>query len=150
MNTAYRGVLIDLDLTLVDSRIAEPLRSAKRWPEVYTLIPQFVVYEGVNNLMAELVENGVRVCIVTSSPRTYCVRVLDHCKWRGVETVCYHDTQRHKPHPDPILRGLSVIGINAAEAVSIGDDPKDIVASKAAGVFCVGALWGAPDRKALI
>jgi len=144
------GILIDLDLTLVDSRKAERLRSARQWNEVYKLIPQFVAYEGVEDLMTELAEKDIPVCIITSSPKPYCGRVLERFKWKNVKTVCYHDTRLHKPHPEPILRGLSVIGLRANEAMSVGDDPKDVAASKAAGVYSVGALWGAPDRKALI
>ena len=64
--------------------------------------------------------------------------------------VCYHDTSRHKPDPDPILRGLELLGIQPQHAISVGDDPIDTVAAKSAGVFSVGALWGALDRKALI
>jgi HAD superfamily hydrolase (TIGR01549 family) len=144
------GVLIDLDLTLVDSRLAEKLRSARQWPEVYKLIPQFIAYEGVDDLMLELAEKAIPVCIVTSSPKPYCGRVIERFKWKNVKSVCYHDTQRHKPYPDPILRGLSLTGLKAEEVLSVGDDPKDVVASKAAGVCSVGALWGAVNRNALI
>jgi HAD superfamily hydrolase (TIGR01549 family) len=144
------GVIVDLDLTLIDSQRAEPLRKAKRWPDVYKLIPQFVAYDGISGLMTELVELGIPVCVVTSSPRPYCVRVLEHFKWQGVQTVCYHDTQRHKPYPDPILIGLQRLGIQADEAISVGDDPKDIAAAKAAHVYSIGALWGTLDRQSLI
>lgn len=63
----------------------------------------------------------------------------------------YHDTTRCKPHPDPIpiLLGLKRLGIKAADAISVGDEPKDIQASKAAGVYSVGALWGTLDKEAL-
>lgn len=144
------GVLLDLDLTLVDSRQAETFRRARRWSEVYKLIPGFGAYEGVSDLISELVEMNVPICVVTSSPRSYCSRVLDHFKWAGVQMVCYHDTRQHKPHPEPILRGLSMIGVRAADAVAVGDDPRDTAAARAAGVYSIGALWGAIDRDALI
>lgn len=46
-----KGVLIDLDLTLIASQDAEPLRRARRWPEVYSMIPKLQPYEGVADLI---------------------------------------------------------------------------------------------------
>jgi HAD superfamily hydrolase (TIGR01509 family) len=144
-----KGVLIDLDLTLIASSEAEPLRRTRQWSEVYSMIPKLQPYDGVSDLIAELAARHIPVCIVTSSPGSYCSRVLKHWKWVGIKTVCYHDTKRRKPDPDPILLGLERLGLKAADAISVGDEPKDIQASKAAGVYTVGALWGATDKEAL-
>lgn len=43
-----------------------------------------------------------------------------------------------KPHPDPLLRILSHYGINAAEALFVGDSALDSQAAAAAGVAFVG------------
>lgn len=144
-----KGVLIDLDLTLIASQEAATLRRARRWSEVYSMIPSLQPYEGASDLIIELATRNIPVCIVTSSPRPYCSRVLKHWEWLGIEAVCYHDTKQHKPEPEPILLGLQRLGVKAADAISIGDEPKDIQASRAAGVYSVGALWGALDREAL-
>lgn len=145
-----QGVLIDLDLTLVDSQIAASARKSRTWPAVYKLIPRFTHYEGVSELLVELSENDIGVCVVTSSPQSYCSRVLQHFDWKGIQTVCYHDTSRHKPDPEPLLRGLQILGVEAQHAISIGDDPIDTAAARRAGIFSVGALWGAVDHDALI
>jgi hypothetical protein len=50
------GVLINLDLTLVDSRIAESVRRSRRWLAVYEMIPRFTRYEEGSELLAELSE----------------------------------------------------------------------------------------------
>jgi HAD superfamily hydrolase (TIGR01509 family) len=144
------GLIIDLDLTLIDSQQAEPLRRARRWADVYRMIPELRPYEGITELLAELRAKGVPVCIVTSSPAPYCGRIITHWAWAGIKTVCYYDTKRKKPDPEPILLGLKRMGVNAADAISVGDDWKDIAASKAAAVYAVGALWGALDRATLI
>ena len=144
------GVLIDLDLTLIDSLLAEPLRKARKWRQVYDVIPKFTAYDGVTELLAELAANGIPICVVTSSPEPYCHQVLDHFKWTGIQTVCYYDTKEHKPHPAPILLGLEKLGVTAAQAISVGDDAKDTAAAKAARLYAVGALWGALNKEALI
>lgn len=144
------GVIIDLDLTLIDSQAAEQLRKARQWKQVYGLIPQFAVYDGVNDLLVDLTNASIPVCVVTSSPRSYTERTLAHFNWTGIETVCYHDAKQHKPYPAPILLGLRKLGLQAEQAISVGDDPKDTAAAKAANVFSVGAVWGTLDRTALV
>lgn len=145
-----QGVLIDLDLTLVDSQIAAAVRKSRRWPAVYEMIPRFTHYEGVSELLLELREKDIGVCVVTSSPQSYCSRVLKHFDWKGIRTVCYHDTSRHKPDAEPLLQGLQLLGIQPQHAISVGDDPIDTAAARSAQIFSVGALWGALDRESLI
>ena len=112
-------MLIDLDLTLVDSQIAAAVRKNRRWPAVYEMIPRFTPYDGVSELLVELTENDIGVCVVTSSPQSYCSRVLKHFDWKGNKTVCYHDTSRHKPDPDPLLQGLKLLKIQPQHAARI-------------------------------
>jgi HAD superfamily hydrolase (TIGR01509 family) len=144
------GLIIDLDLTLIDSQQAEPLRKKRQWQNVYSIVPQLRPYEGITELLLELNQLGVPICIVTSSPEPYCNRIIAHWKWVGIKTVCFYDTKRRKPYPDPILLALKRINVRAEDAILVGDDPKDIIASKTAGVYAVGALWGTLNRQTLI
>ena len=143
------GVLFDLDQTLINSSTAEALRKARKWPEVYRLIPGFVVYDGIADILGMLFEREVPVGIVTSSPGTYCARVIAHYKFRIENTVCYHDTARKKPHPDPILKGIELLGIPADQVWAVGDDPRDIQSARAAAVHAVAVTWGAADESVL-
>lgn len=144
------AVLFDLDQTLVDSSPVEPLRRDRRWGDVYALIPQVRPYPGISELLAELRSRRIPVCVVTSTPRPYCTRVIRHLGWNIDVSVCYHDTTKHKPDPDPMLLALSKLGVVASEAVAVGDEPRDIVAARAAGISSVAALWGSLDRAQLI
>lgn len=139
------GVIVDLDMTLVDSSAAADARRARDWPRVYGLVPKFRVYDGIHQLLTELAAAEIRVCIVTSSPRPYFERVAHHFGLPATPSVCYHDTRLHKPHPAPILRALNLLGVPPARAVSIGDESRDIEASLAAGTIAVAALWGCAD-----
>ena len=59
------------------------------------------------------------------------------------KTVISGDTTAHaKPHPAPILEAMKRMGLRAEECVYIGDDERDIVAGKAAGVKTVAAGYG--------
>ena len=52
------------------------------------------------------------------------------------------DTERHKPHPDPILLALERLGARPEEAVYVGDSPFDVGAARAARVHAIGVTWG--------
>lgn len=145
-----RAVIFDLDLTLIASSEAEQLRRQRRWSEVYQLIPTLQPYEGVNVLIGALSTRGIKTAIVTSSPASYCNRVIGQWRWTVATTVCYHDTVEKKPHPAPIVRALSNLAVASSDAIAVGDHPNDIVSARGAGVFAVAALWGIPDPSALV
>jgi pyrophosphatase PpaX len=52
------------------------------------------------------------------------------------------DTDRHKPHPEPLLLALEQLGATAATAVYVGDSPFDIRAARAAGMTAIAVSWG--------
>jgi len=52
------------------------------------------------------------------------------------------DTERHKPHPEPILLALERLGAQPGDAVYVGDSPFDVGAARAAGVHAIGVTWG--------
>ncbi|OQP57841.1 HAD family hydrolase [Niastella populi] len=144
------GVVFDLDQTLIDSSIAESHRTNRNWSDVYQLIPQFSLYPGIIEAIAYLEAHTVPFCIVTSSPGTYCDRVIAHWNINCNQKVCYHDTARRKPHPDPIIKAISMMKATPESTLSLGDRNIDIQASHAAGVKSVACLWGAADPDSLI
>ena len=56
--------------------------------------------------------------------------------------VAADDTDRHKPHPDPILAALARLGADAGTAAYVGDSPFDVQAAKAARVRAIAVTWG--------
>ncbi|WP_071884661.1 HAD hydrolase-like protein [Hymenobacter sp. APR13] len=144
-------LIFDLDQTLLDSSIAEVHRKNRQWPNVYPLIPRMGVYDGIEEIFAHISRTDTKVAVVTSSPGTYCSKVIQHYKWPIPITVCYHDTTQRKPHPAPIQLALERLGNPPLDQVySFGDMATDITASNAAGVHSVACLWGSNDPAALL
>lgn len=140
------ALLFDLDQTIIDSRIAEKNRKSGKWSTVYNQIPNFSLYPGVIEALNYARTKSLKICIVTSSPSTYCKKVLEYWKIPYDQTVCYHDTSRRKPFPDPLERGLKLIQcVDTKHAMSFGDRVIDIQASKAAKVLSVACLWGSTE-----
>lgn len=144
------GIIFDLDQTLVDSTIAKNLRTERNWNEVYKAITQFNLYSGVLDVLQDLNARHIPTAIVTSSPRPYCIRVIDQFSLPINYTVCFHDTKKHKPDPDPILLAVKKMNNTSFPILSFGDEQKDIIASNNANVISVACTWDADDIPKLL
>jgi pyrophosphatase PpaX len=101
-------------------------------------------FPGVEALLAALTEQGRRLGIVTAKRRRtvdLAFAVLPIERYFDA-VVTSGDTERHKPHPEPVLVALERLGARAEEAAFVGDSPFDVRAGNAAGVFTVAAAWG--------
>jgi pyrophosphatase PpaX len=101
-------------------------------------------FEGVEELMETLSEEGRKLGIVTAKGRqtvdlAFAVLSLE----RYFAAVVTADmTDRHKPDPAPVLKALELLESEPADAAFVGDSPYDVAAGKAAGVFTVAVSWG--------
>lgn len=82
---------------------------------------------------------GKRIGIVSGKKAYKIVNLLRANGFDGYpETVVgFDETDRHKPLPDPILKGMSFFDVPKDETVYVGDSPNDALAAEAAGVDCV-------------
>ena len=63
--------------------------------------------------------------------------------------VLAEDTINHKPHPEPLLKAIEELGIEAKDAVYVGDTIADYRATRMAGMDFAFALWGAFTREGI-
>jgi pyrophosphatase PpaX len=110
-------------------------------------------FPGVEESLARLKAAGVRVGVVTSKRRFSVDMALK--KFSGLgdvvdQWVTMEDTTEHKPRPEPLLKGLELLGnVPREQAAYVGDSPFDVAAAKAAGVESVAVSWGAFSEDAL-
>lgn len=64
--------------------------------------------------------------------------------------VSANDVQRHKPHPDPVLRILNALDVQPDEAVVVGDASYDILMGRNAGCRTVGVTYGNQSAEDLL
>lgn len=140
-----KGLILDIDQTLVDSTSASAARKRRAWNEVYSLIPGFNVYDGVREMIYLCQERGIRICIVSTAPRPYIQRVIAAHGIHADYIVGYHDAYPIKPHPAPMLKALEVMGLKHDEVISFGDRFVDESASHSAGIDFVACLWGSDE-----
>ena len=102
------------------------------------------LFPGVAELLSALEQRAVAWGIVTNKPHRFTVPLVEQLGLAGrAGCVVSGDTvPRAKPHPDPLLKASSDLGIAPAEAIYLGDDERDTQAARAAGMRSVIAGYG--------
>ena len=95
---------------------------------------------------------GLDLALLTGKDRMRTLETLDHFDlaryFRLV--VASDELRRPKPDPEGILRILDELGVEAHEAVMVGDAVNDVRCAQAAGVTAVAVTWGTkPERLSL-
>ena len=93
-----------------------------------------------------------RLGIVTTKTARYSRELMEHFGVMGYFEVLIgrEDVTHPKPHPEPVLKALEVMGIKAGiDVVLIGDTKLDLEAAKRAGIGGVGVLSGYGSKEEL-
>ncbi|MBS7248674.1 MAG: HAD-IA family hydrolase [Candidatus Jordarchaeales archaeon] len=87
-------------------------------------------------VLEKLKEGGLRIGVVSRNSRRCILASLEKLGLtKHVDVIIgREDTQRTKPNPEPIIYALKLLGVEADEAVYVGDHPYDLAAASAAGV----------------
>ncbi len=106
---------------------------------------------GMDVVLRELLQRGVRLAIVTTKMRAVATRQLARVGLHECfETVVgFDECTRPKPDPEPFRLALDRLAIDASQAVAVGDSAADILGARAAGVTAFGATWGCFNVAAL-
>jgi pyrophosphatase PpaX len=141
------GQPLPRQMELIDAEKAELLLEAYRHHHEENHDALIQEFPQVEQALSRLRSAGIKVAVVTSKRRMSVEMALDNFPdLRNVvdRFVTMEDTNEHKPHPEPLWRGLELLGgIPKEEAAYVGDSPFDVEAAKAAGVTSVAVSWGA-------
>ena len=110
-------------------------------------------FPNVEETLSRLRQVGVKIAVVTSKRRPSVEMAIETFPELGEVSdhfVTMEDTEEHKPHPAPLLKGLELLGdVPVSEAAYVGDSPHDVEAARAAGLTSVAVSWGAFSEEAL-
>ncbi len=132
-------------------RADELLQAQREWNHAHTA-ELIAPYPGVDHLLAQLKAAGCRTGVVTSKAGPTVQLAFDALPEvaRHIDVlVAVEDTPVHKPAPDPVLKGLELLGAAPHDACYVGDAPFDIASGRDAGVTTVGVTWGFFPREAI-
>ncbi|QWE18237.1 HAD family hydrolase [Polynucleobacter corsicus] len=108
------------------------------------LLVNSVIFDGVDHLLDQLDGAKLPWGIVTNKSERFTnpLTELMGLRQRAASTVSGDTTPHSKPHPEPILHAARLANIDPTKSVYVGDDIRDIVAGKAAGMKTIAAAYG--------
>lgn len=109
---------------------------------------------GADAILKEIASTGMKIGIVTSTPKEGMHFKLQALKQAGVEKlpsviITADDVQHKKPAADPLVACAHMLGTALNRSAYVGDMRSDIRAGKAAGVKTIGVLTGFDDYESL-
>jgi phosphoglycolate phosphatase len=139
-----RGMLgVAFGLTPEDPRFADLKEEFFRNYEA-CMTERTYAFEGVAELIRSLDRAGLGWGVVTNKSQRFTLPLTRQMPLFGTaKTIVSGDTTPHaKPHPAPLLEAARQLGLDPARCVYVGDDERDIVAGRAAGMPTVAAAYG--------
>ncbi|ABF07596.1 phosphoglycolate phosphatase [Cupriavidus metallidurans] len=102
------------------------------------------LFEGMDQVLAQLESTGIRWGIVTNKIARFTVPLVNAIGLtpRASAVVSGDTTPYAKPHPAPLLRAAELSGVAPGRCIYVGDDLRDIQAGQAAGMTTVAAAYG--------
>src|SRR6266511_3802727 len=141
------AVIFDLDETLLDSSALREARQQQRWSEVMRRLDEVQPYRlpesdvEVIDVPLRLREEGLRVGVLTASPRHYAEALLEHFGIVHDGLVTGSDGYAAKPDPAGLRALAEQLGVPIARCAHVGDLDTDVAAAASAGAVAVGVCW---------
>lgn len=132
----------------------EAVIAIKYFRKVYNVrgIFENEVYEGIPELLADLLSAGALLAVATSKPVTQAHTVLDHYNLnKYFKYVSAEDNSEHGGGKEKLIaRALKESGVPAEKAVMIGDTKFDAAGARKAGTCFIGALYGFGTKEEMV
>ena len=102
------------------------------------------LFPGIGALLDAIEARGLTWGIVTNKAERFTLPLI---RLLGLEprvgcVVCGDTTAHRKPHPAPLLAAAERLGVEPAACIYLGDDERDMVAGRAAGMRVAVAEYG--------
>ena len=124
----------------------DPEEALKAYRSRYATVGLFeaVVYDGVDEALADLRASGVRLFLCTAKPIVYAERILRHFNLDRHFEAAYGDELggRFQDKADLVAHILETEGLEAADCCMWGDRRHDVLAASRHAIPTIGALWG--------
>ncbi len=101
-------------------------------------------FEGVSEMLAGICQAGLKWGVVTNKSERFTLPLTrSMLLFDSAQTIISGDTTPHaKPHPAPLLEAARRLNVAVDRCAYVGDDERDIIAGRAAGMPTVAAAYG--------
>lgn len=144
-----KNIIFDFDLTLINRSISDLYRKQNNWKKVFELIPQFTLYDGLNEVFSYVRDNNIQVTIVSFAKPDLIEATVKHFKIPYNFIIAGNQIKNKKPHPESFYKALELMNCKSREVISFGDSIKDYEAAKAANIKHIACLWDSAEEAEL-
>jgi 2-phosphoglycolate phosphatase len=101
-------------------------------------------FDGVAEMIARIAGAGLKWGVVTNKAQRFTVPLTKAMPlFNTAQAIVSGDTTPHaKPHPAPLFEAARLLAVPPERCLYVGDDERDIVAGRAAGMPTVAAAYG--------
>jgi len=110
------------------------------------------LYPDIKDVLTTLGHSRRRMFVATSKPGIFAERIIDHFGLTGYfERVFGSELDGTRVHKTDLLAyALEAAGVNASQALMIGDRSHDMIGAKNNGMGAIGVLYGYGSEEELI
>jgi HAD superfamily hydrolase (TIGR01509 family) len=107
-------------------------------------LPRVVAFPRVRELFERILRDDKRVALASSAKKEELseYKRIANIKDLVEEEASADDAEKSKPHPDIFEAALAELGVEATDAIVVGDTHYDAEAARKAGVRTIGVLSG--------
>ena len=108
------------------------------------LVKNTHVFEGISDLIDQICLAGLKWGVVTNKAARFTLPITQAMPlFASAHAIISGDSMPYaKPHPAPLLEAARQLELPPARCIYVGDDERDIVAGRAAGMSTVAAAYG--------
>lgn len=101
-------------------------------------------FDGVADLIASIASAGLKWGVVTNKSQRFTLPLTKAMPlFTSAKAIVSGDTTPYaKPHPAPLLEAARLLDVAPGRCIYVGDDERDIIAGRAAGMPTVAAAYG--------
>lgn len=110
------------------------------------------LYDGEEQFLVRLKQNGVRTAIITNKPQDATDGVYKKLLARFDFDFVIGQSGQYplKPDPQSTLAVMKLLWIDKKDCLFVGDGETDVETARAAGIDCASVLWGYRSRAQLL
>jgi phosphoglycolate phosphatase len=158
---AHSLALVGKSLNVILAELAGPAAPILEMVKAYDdLLPRLRAdpafaerpFDGIDDLLQELSRAADTVLAIATGHRSDTIApALQTLRWAEFfRTIQAADTAPSKPHPAMLLQALAATGVEAKDAILIGDTTFDMQMAEAAQLRSIGVGWGHHDAERLM
>lgn len=138
------------ELPMNDEQAAE---AVEKYREKYSEsgIFRLRVYDGIEDLLKELKNSGIKIAIASSKPEKFVMRLIDYLNISSLIDFIAAPESDKAPEGKTVLvkRAVNHFGVDKSRALMVGDRYFDIDGANGAGVESIGVTFGYGSREEL-